>query len=145
VAIRGKYLVWIGIALSVVLFVGCVAYVARSLFQFQQNLRQSYARLDQAKLVCIAIRDHIESASAWPKIWADIRPHLKMTDAEAAEAEEEIGIDYSVTLEQVVADTTELPAWLRVGSLPVPPLEVEWVRESAKSALSRSPQTKPNP
>lgn len=142
---RGKHVKWMSIAIGVILLIGGVTYVIRSLQRFSQHLKEGYARLDQAKLACIAVRDHIDTASAWPKSWADIRPHLRMTDAEAAAAETEVRIDYSATLAQVVADTSELPAWLHVGYLPVPPLEVEWVRESAKSALSRSPQPKPNP
>jgi hypothetical protein len=143
VSSRVKYKVWIGFATGVMLLIGGVAYVSRSLQRFSQHLKEGYARFDQAKLVCIAVRDHIDTASAWPKSWADIRPHLRMTDAEAAAAETEVRIDYSATLAQVVADTSEFPAWLHVGYLPVPPLEVDQVRESAKSALSRSPQPKP--
>ncbi len=136
------------IAIVVVIsFIGGAVYVARSFQQLNQHFADLYMRLGQANAVCLAIRDCIDHTNAWPKSWADVRPHLKMTDAEALAAEKEIGIDYSVSLKQVVEEKSEHPAWLHARPLPVPPNPdyVGWVRAAAESALSRSPQPKPNP
>ena len=136
------------IAIVVVIsFAGGAVYVVRSFQRLNHHFADLYMRLGQANTVCLAIRDYIDSTNAWPKTWADVRPHLKMTDAEAAAAEKEIGIDYSVSLQQVIDDKSEHPAWLHARPLPVPPNPdyVEWVRAAAQAALSRSPQNKPNP